>query len=170
MSTENNHESCNIIDVHADKIFAGSYTKKFWKLNYNFKNIVIHLDNVLIPFGVEKYNDKLLLNVELIDDNINNNIISKLESIEKNLYKFLPNLGLTTSIKKSKLGNIIRTHLTKTTEIYILKKNNEKMPIDESNLQNSECEMNLEIKGLWLTENNYGLYITIKTIKINKFN
>ncbi len=44
------------------------------------------------------------------------------------------------------------------------------MPIDESNLQNSECEMNLEIKGLWLTENNYGLYITIKTIKINKFN
>ncbi len=165
-----NQESCNIIDVLTDKIFASLYSKKFWKLNYNFKNINIYLSNVLISFGVEKYNYKLLLNVELFDNNINNNIISKLESIEKYIHKFFNNLGLTTCVKKSKLGHIVRTHMAKTTEIYILKKNNEKMMIDESNLQNAECEIHAEIKGIWVTENNYGLYIVLKSIKVNKFN
>ena len=129
----------------------------------------------------EKYNDKIIINIELENTNTNNNILSKLNKLEENLFNsninmnvinknILKNKGLSSIIKQSKLGNIIRTHLLKNTEIFILKKNGEKIEIDHSNLTNSECDIKLDLKGVWLNDNNYGLYITIKSIKINKFN
>jgi hypothetical protein len=87
--------------------------------------------------------------------------------INKNI---LNNKGILSIIKDSKLGHIIRTHLLKNTEIFILKKNGEKINLDHTNLTNSECDIKLDLKGIWLNDNNYGLYITIKSIKINKFN
>ncbi len=160
----------NLINLAINKIVVTPLNKKFWHLLYNQKCINIHLNNALIPFGVEKYNDKLILNLELFETNENNNIISKIEALENEIQKYFKNMGLTKSLKKSKLGYLVRSHYLKSTECYILKKNGEKMMIDENNLQNSECEFNLLIKGIWINDNNYGLYIIINSIKINKFN
>ena len=160
----------NIDNINSSFIKVFYLNKKFWNLLYNDQIIDIFIDNVLIPFGIEKYNDKLVLNIELLETNMNNNIISKLDAIENEIQKNFKNIGLIKSLKKSKLGYILRTHYMKLSECYILKKNEEKIIIYESNLQNAECAINLSIKGIWVTENNYGLYIIIKSIKINKFN
>lgn len=160
----------NITDININNISVFKLTKSFYNLCHNQKNINIIINNAFIPFGIEKYNDKIILNVELLDNNDNNNIVSKLESLESEIKKYFKNYGIMNTIKKSKLGHIIRTHYLKSTECYILKKNGEKMMIDESNLQNAECNINLLIKGIWINDNNYGLYITVNSIKINKFN
>jgi len=171
----------NILDIdftNKCKLYSGS--KNFYVLQKDNLNIEIRLDNVYLPFGSEKYNDNIIVNFELENTNNNNNILSKLSVLENNIKdgniifeninkNIILSKGLFTSIKKSKLGHIIRTHLLKNTEIYITKKNGEKMFIDHSNLQNSYCDAILDLKGIWLTENSYGFYITIKSIKINKF-
>ena len=126
----------NIIDTSTCNIFVG--TKNFYILQNNNLNIEINLNNVLLPFGSEKYNDKIIINIELENTNTNNNILSKLNKLEENLFNsninmnvinknILKNKGLSSIIKQSKLGNIIRTHLLKNTEIFILKKNGENM-------------------------------------------
>ena len=71
-------EENNIINLPINKILVTSLNKKFWHLLYNQKCISIHINNALVPFGVEKYNDKLVLNIELFETNENNNIISKI--------------------------------------------------------------------------------------------
>ena len=171
----------NIADIdftNKCNIFIG--TKNFYILQKDNNNIEIKLDNVYLPFGSEKYNDKLIVNFELENNNINNNIISKLTGLENNIKdgniifdninkNIILSKGLLSSIKKSKCGNIIRTHLLKNSEIYITKKNGEKMTIDHTNLQHTYCDVNLDLKGIWITENSYGFYITIKSIKITKF-
>jgi hypothetical protein len=155
-------------------------TNKFCPILYNEKNIELNLSNVLLPFGCEKFNDKIILNIELEDNNINNNIISKLSNLETNVTdlnilhnpqtkNLLKNKGYISIIKKSKLGNIIRTHIIKNTQIYITKKNGEKMDIDYINLPNTTCNIKCLIKGCWINENSYGLYIIVNSIEIIKF-
>jgi hypothetical protein len=73
-------------------------------------------------------------------------------------------------LKKSKLGTIIRTHILKNTEIFIKKKDGEKMILDYTNLQNTNCNINCLIQGFWINNNTYGLYIIINNIEIIKFN
>lgn len=160
----------NILEIDTHKLSVFKSGKNFYNLCHNQKNITINIKNGFLPFGIEKFKDKIILNIELLDNNDNNNIISKLESIENEIQNNFKNMGLLKSIKKSKLGHIIRTHFQKSTECYILKKNEEKMIIDETNLTNTECDINLTIKGIWINDNNYGLYITLNNIKINKFN
>ena len=172
----------NILDIiNTTDIFCVLNTKKFGTLTYFDKILTINLSNVLLPFGCEKFNDKLILNIELENNNINNNILSILSQIEDNFknnklksnlqtINNIKNKGFNSILKKSKLGNIIRTHISKSTDIFIKKKNDEKMVIDYSNLTNSNCNIDLFIQGFWTNENSYGLYITVKSIEIIKFN
>ena len=74
----------NIIDTSTCNIFVG--TKNFYILQNNNLNIEINLNNVLLPFGSEKYNDKIIINIELENTNTNNNILSKLNKLEENLF------------------------------------------------------------------------------------
>ena len=156
-------------------------TNKFGTLIYNNKCININLNNVLLPFGCEKFNDKLILNIELENNNQNNNILSILTNVEDNLknQKFssniqtinnLKNKGFNSIIKISKLGYIIRTHIQKNTDIYIKTKKGDKMEIDYMNLNNTNCNINLLLQGFWLNDNMFGLYIIVKSIEILKFN
>jgi hypothetical protein len=172
----------NIVNIDLTNkcnIFNGS--KNFYIIQKDNKNIEIILENVYIPFGSEKYNDKFIVNFELENTNLNNNIISKLISLENNIKNgdiifsninknIILSKGLTPTIKNSKLGHIIRTHLLKNTEIFITKKNGDKLILDHNNLQSANCDAILNLNGLWISENNFGLYITIKSIKITKFN
>lgn len=161
----------NIFDININNLKIFNISKKYYNINDDTnKQIIINNVTCHIPFGVEKFNDKLLLNIELLESNENNNIISKIESIEKFISNKFQNLGLTSCVKKSKLGYLLRTHFLKKTECFILKKNQEKMIIDEINLNLSDAETNLTIKGIWTNDNNYGLYIVVNSVKVIKFN
>jgi len=172
----------NINDIlDTSQIVCILNTTKFGTLTFNKNTIHINLTNVLLPFGCEKYNDKLILNIELENNNINNNIISKLEVLEKNFQNQnlksnlqtinnIKNKGIISVLKKSKLGTIIRSHILKNTNIYIKKKDGEKIEIPYSDLQNTSCNINLLIQGFWINSNTYGLYIIVDNIEILKFN
>lgn len=159
------------IDIAKLSIYNPSKnSKKYFNIAHDGHQITINNLQCHIPFGVEKYNDKLLLNIELVETNENSNILSKIDSIEKLIKSKFPNFGLMPCHKKSKLGCLLRTHYTKNTECFILKKNNEKMMIDKVNLNLADCEVNLSIKGVWFNDNNCGIYITIDSIRVIKFN
>lgn len=163
-------ENMNIENINVDILNIYRVNNKYYNITYNNESITINNLICHVPFGTEKYNDKLLLNIELLDTNFNNNILSKINSIEKYIIKKFPNLGLLSCVKKSKLGHLLRTHFLKNTECYILKKNNDKIIIDETNLNLADCEINLTLKGIWINDNNYGLYFAINSIKVIKFN
>ena len=172
----------NINDIlHTTDILAIISSQKFGTLTYDNKSININLLDVLLPFGCEKFNDKLILNIELENNNQNNNILSILSQIEENLknqniksnhqtINNIRNKGFINIIKKSKLGNIIRTHLQNNTDIFIKKKNGEKITIDSPNLNNTSCNIDVVLQGFWINNNEYGMYIIVKSIEIIKFN
>lgn len=154
--------------------------------NINLTNsspiIKIKLNNIFIPFGLEKFNNKHILNLEF-DKNINthNNYISVLTSLENkiinktyeteiNVESNLVNKSFTKSIKDSILGFILRTHLSDSTEIFILKKDLSKMPIEKENLKGTNVNIELTLKGLWINDEKYGLYWNVNNIQIIKFN
>ncbi len=160
-----------IENVNVDSLIICHSRGKYYNMTDNLnQQIVIKKIECHIPFGIEKFNDKMILNIELCSSNENNNILSKIQSIENSATKKFQNLGLNSVVKKSKLGFIIRTHYLKNTDCFILKKNNEKMMIDEVNLNLSDCEADLTIKGIWTSDNYYGLYIIVNSIKVIKFN
>jgi hypothetical protein len=172
----------NICDIiNTSDVTCILNTNKFGTLTFNKNAIYITLTNILLPFGCEKFNDNLILNIELENNNINNNILSKLENLEENLKNQklnsnlqttnnIKNKGFVSMLKKSKLGNIIRTHILKNSEIFIKKKDGEKMIIDYTNLQNTNCNINALIQGFWINNNTYGLYIIVNNIEVLKFN
>jgi hypothetical protein len=172
------------IELNNKQIKCLPKNKKFISiiLTYSSQIVKIKLNNIFIPFGVEKFNNKHILNLEF-DKNINthNNYISVLSSLENkinnkiydteiNVESILVNKLFTTSLKESILGHILRTHITDSTEIFILKKDLSKMPIDKENLKGTNVNIELTLKGLWVNDEKYGLYWNINNIQIIKFN
>ena len=158
--------------------------KKFISIfdNLTGKALKFKLENIFIPFGAELYNDKYVVNLEFEKtNNTHNNYISVIQSLEKNIMNnnfeteinvngSIINKKFFTSIKDSKLGYILRTHLTKTTEIFILKKNDTKFDLDKENLKGVNANIEIGLKGMWINDESYGFYWNINSIQVTKFN
>lgn len=166
--------------IKINKLTITSFNKNFMRCFINNENLKLLLTNVYLPFGGEKYNDKIIINIELDNQNLHNNIISKLDTLDNKIIEkeydaditsthILNTRGYLKSLKQSKCGYIQRTHLLKNTEIYIEKKNGERIIFDYTNLEKSYCDIEIQLKGIWLTENNYGLYWVVNSIKVLKF-
>jgi hypothetical protein len=166
--------------IKINKLTISSFNKNFMRCFINNDNLKLNLTNVYLPFGGEKYLDKIILNIEFDNQNSHNNIISKLDTIDNKIIEkkydadisashILNTRGYLKSFKESKCGYIQRTHLLKNTEIYIEKKNGEKITMDYTNLDKSYCDIEIQLKGIWLSENNYGLYWIVNKIKVLKF-
>jgi hypothetical protein len=148
-------------------------TKTFINVLSENKKIKFTLNNIVIPFGVEIYNQKELLNIEIQPKNNESyNYISIIESIENKILNskldILKNKNFISSIKDSKYGKILRTHLIKDPEIYIKSKTDTKINLMKSNLKNSESNVNISLKGIWIKDDNYGLYWSLSDCEIIK--
>ena len=154
--------------------------KNFITMTNNNDAITFKIMNALFPFGIEEYKGKRILNCEIsIDKNSTYNILADLNSIELmvkkhefnnapiNVIQSVREKGFMPAIKKSLNGTIIRTHIS-SPDIYILKKNGDKMFIDEINLKGATGIITLTLNGIWLTEDNFGLLFMIKDIQITK--
>jgi hypothetical protein len=173
----------NPIELQNIKLKCTLKNKKFISIidNLNGKIIKFKLENIFLPFGVELYNDKYIINLEFEKtNNIHNNYISIINALEKNILNnnfeteinvnsCIINKKFLTSIKDSKLGYILRTHLIKTSEIFILKKNGEKFYLDKENLKGVISDIEISLKGIWINDEAYGFYWNIDTIQIKKF-
>ena len=163
-----------------NKLSISSFNKNFLRCFINNENLKLYLSNIYLPFGGEKYLDKIIINIEFDNENIHHNIVSKLDTIDNKILEkkyeadiasqfILNTRGYMKSLKESKCGHIQRTHLLKNTDIYIGKSDGEKINIDYSSLKKTYCDIEIQLKGIWLTENNYGLYWVVNSIKVLKF-
>ena len=172
----------DIIELNSKELKCVLKNKKFINVFCPLETIRIKLENIFIPFGVETYNNKYILNLEFeMKSNTHNNYISTLSNLEKkiinksyqtevNIESCLVNKKFLTSLKPSILGNILRTHISDTTKIYILKKDSSKMQLDKENLKGTNVNIELTLKGIWINDDTYGFYWNVGKTQIIKFN
>jgi hypothetical protein len=123
----------------------------------------LKLVDVRCPFGVEEFNKKLYLNVELKKDNYDHQSIMKdIKLIETYLLK---------DSNKEKISNIKNDILFKLTIPQMNKKIlcttfYEKKIVPVYEVKGQICDIIIEINTIWEYENNTGVQMTIKTINI----
>ena len=174
-------EIVNLIDFNNKQLRCVLKNKKFISI-FAPETIKFKLENVFLPFGVESFNNKYILNLEFeSSSNLHNNYISTLSTFEKkilekkyeteiNIESLLINKKFLSSIKDSKLGKIVRAHISDSTNVFILKKDSSKMNIDKENLKGTSTNIELTLKGLWVNDNSYGFYWNVNSVQITKFN
>jgi hypothetical protein len=160
-----------------------------YRFSYNSSKLKIQINNIYLPFGKESYNKKDIINCEITNnDNTNNNIIHDAIFLEKifdnfskeddNRDKTLPFIkipfdflkevkykSLLSTIKKSLNGYILRTHMTKNTEIYKKSLNN-KIFLKSSELKDKYANIEVELSNIWVFQNSYGFVWNINKIEV----
>ena len=144
--------------------------KKNYRIRYSaVDKLIINISNAYSPFGIEKYNKKDILNIELTNNsNINNNIISLIKEIDN----YFLNLGEIKSefknfIYTSPIKNIsdekinIRCHLSNKLKIKTKDNNPESFILKKKNFK-----IELEFSSIWLFNESYGIVLTINSIDL----
>jgi hypothetical protein len=161
--------------------FMKTNGKKKDNINYlildNAKKITISLKNINIPFGVELYKNKKVINIEINDKDSNDlyNECIEILSFEKYLSekKFNNQFNITNdvmekqyyhNIRQSLKGYIIRCYI-ENAKIYTIQ-NDYEILINDDCLKNTKCDVILELGNLWINEINYGIIWYIKEIQI----
>lgn len=150
--------------------------ENFYKIlkKENGKNEELTLESPIInlPFGIEKYKSKEILNLE-IDDN---DFLKLLEELEKIFNKLcieelnLENDKMVSCVhKKKNYKSLLRINIKKSkhfilTECFEGEKN---VPIYNIEI-NNKARIIFNIGGIWVHENNYGLYLSAKKIFLMK--
>jgi hypothetical protein len=153
-----------------DKI--GEYNKSFSIYSTENKKILMQLKNVVMPFGLEKYKSSNILNIN-IDSEINDehiiyyNLINSLENELKHLVidKTFENKKYSCCLKKTINGFILRTHIYKKPDIYIML-GKYKNSLTFAELKKSTANIDIELSLVWLFDDKYGILWTVKNIEI----
>ena len=140
--------------------------------NIKFKSVRMH-----IPFGIEKYNSKFILNLEFYDYDKNNytyNQIMEIKNLELyfkdlldkkislSLKEDLENKTFCSSIKERKNSFLLRTHLKVQKKNIISEFKKKDKFIELNSLKNSYGQFQIELKSLWISKDQYGLVWVIK--------
>jgi hypothetical protein len=124
---------------------------------------LIKLTSVKCPFGIEEFNKKLYLNVELKKDDYDHQTILKdILNIETYLLK---------DTNKEKLSNIKNHVLLKLTVPQIRNKILAKCFKDQKeisffDIKGCVCDIIIEINSIWQFENKSGVSFTVKTVNV----
>ena len=145
--------------------------KKNFRIRYNcVDNLAFKIKEVYSPFGIEKYNNKDILNLELVNDsNINNNLISLIKEIDNYFSELhITNTNFTDLNYMSPIKNIsenkiqIRTHVSNKLKIKTKKDSPYNIVI-----KNNRFQIELEFSSIWVYNMNYGIVLTVNVIDMN---
>lgn len=138
----------------------------------------IRLEKVFIPFGVEFYNKKQILNLELYPhkNNVHNNLYSLLLALEQEfsdkivhnyeLKNDIVNLKYHSFIKQNDNSSIhVRTYMSTNPDIYTFV-GKFKEQITQSSIKGTHCNVELELGTLWMNATNFGVIFYVKEIQI----
>lgn len=183
-------QSPDIIEIDLNKLKFKKLKEKTVVTNYlitNFENkkYTIVLEDVDIPFGVETYEKKHILNIEINQKKNNKHYnyfaaISGFESTltdSKNvkyekLARDIEGKGYYPNIRESKGGHIIRCHIFTTPSVfqmvsgkdkYIKNIKDKRSMLD---VEKVKANVELELGTFWVNDNNYGYLWYVKTIEI----
>jgi hypothetical protein len=124
---------------------------------------LIRLTNVKCPFGIEEFNKKIYLNVELKKDDYDHQTILKdIINIETYLLK---------DTNKEKISNIKNNVLFKLTipqmrNKILAKCFKDKKEINFFDLKGTICDIIIEINSIWQFEAKTGVQFTVKTVNV----
>ena len=136
----------------------------------NLRTIEKEIKNILLPFGLEEFKSKYLVNFELSKKK-DLDIINLIKLLESKILDIFPknndSLNVSSILKSTKnndkvlcKGNIRKTKNTITTKYYF---NGQPISIFELE-KNILCKILIEISGIWKFKNKLGLFINIKKI------
>jgi len=176
----------NIEDIDWTKILLRPIKNLGYKFSYNMSKLIIKTPELHIPFGIELYNRKEILNFSLIDNNNErHNFIHYIKTLEKIFEEisnkkspllpfikfppdFIKDINQKENVKTLRSSNnsyLLRTHLSKNTEIIKLN-NNKKIYIEKKDILNKKCSCELELSRIWIYKNKYGLLWNVNKIVI----
>jgi hypothetical protein len=171
----------DIEKIDFSKIFL-STDRKGYRFSYDRKSFKIEIPDCDIPFGIELYNKKEILNINIYDNtedtNKKINLVSYLKLLEKIYEQFsnkqsetktLPFVNLpigftkevsgkefSTTIKPGHKGGVfLRTHLAKDIKVYKLD-GDKKVECLRTEIKGKRCSLVLELNSLWMYGTKYG--------------
>jgi hypothetical protein len=140
--------------------------KNTYRIRYGGVNkIILKVPEVYSPFGIEKYNNKEILNLEFdYNNNDKYNILAQIKSIDNYFLQFkerdeFKDLNYMSPIKELS-GNKISLRCHVSNKLNFKTKNSLEVPVIKKNKFNIE----LEFTSIWKYNENYGLLITINTV------
>ena len=169
--------SSDLIDLSTSSLIFKKTKTNYVIYNSFNKKHQIKLNNVFIPFGMEKYGKLFILNIELnpTDNNTHYNYYSILSQFEEDLknkqfnnqqlINDLNGKDYSCNLRNSKCGNIIRTHVSgfpKSSSIV----NGIKCEYESRNIKKaSRINVILELGTIWISDNSYGFSWNVKELE-----
>lgn len=153
-----------------DKI--GEYNKSYSIHSNDNKKIILNLQNIIIPFGVENYKSSKILNID-IDVKKNEehllyfNMINELENELRTHFidPLFEHKKYVSCLKEHTNGFTLRTHIYTKPEIYIML-GKYKNSLSFSELKRSIANIDIELSLVWLFDDKYGIVWTVKNIEV----
>ena len=146
-----------------------NFYKLFREVNNNPKPIRINLNNVRIPFGIEEYKNKYILNFEMNDSENCIEYMDTIKKLEKNIGKLIEEDDIIIKSvlrEREDLPILSRAYVKKNKHKFITVYKEEDKELSLFNLEkNCFCEVVLEISGIWKYKNTTGLYMNVISIK-----
>lgn len=183
-------KSPDLIEIDLNKLKFKKLKTKTDVTNYlitNFENKkhTIILEDIDIPFGVETYEKKHILNIEINPKKNNQqyNYFAIISHFEKELAssenikyeklaRDIEGKGYYPNMRESKGGYIIRTHIFNTPEVFAMVSGKDKsiknIKDKRSMLDVTKIRANVELElgTFWVNDNNYGYLWYVKQIEV----
>lgn len=156
-----------------DEILISSEKSNFYKLftsvNDNPKPIRLILDKVNIPFGMEEYNNKYVINFEMNDSENCIRYMETIKKLEKNIGNLIENenIDIKSALKeRDDLPILSRAYVKKNrNKIITVYKEDDKECSIFSMTKNIFYQVEIEISGIWKYNNTGGLFLNIISLK-----
>jgi len=155
-----------------DNIIIREGKKNFYQINVKdgeeYKNLMFRLKDCYLPFGLETYNKKYLINFEV---DISSEFHTLIRTLEKKLCELIEidDLELKSVFhKKPKYNLLCKAHLKSNDNMIITKYilNDKEISVFEI-CKCIKYNLELEISGIWVFKDTCGLYINITNISTN---
>ena len=144
-----------------------SFYRLLIKKNKKTTMIKKDINNVKVPYGLEEYKGKYLVNFELSNEK-DIELINLIKLLENKIKDIFGNqeIKIKKILKETKDGVLVKGNVKKTKNVIVTKyfANNEEKPIFDLS-KNSIVKLSLELSGIWKFKNTCGLFINIKTIR-----
>ena len=138
--------------------------------SYKYKLLELQVNNCYLPFGIEEYNNKYLINFEVDISSEFHKLIRKLESKLNELVEIVDCPLELKSVfhKKPKYKLLCKAYIKKTNNTFISKYllNNKETSIFDLE-KGKKYNLELVISGIWIFKNTIGIYIHLKKISIS---
>lgn len=157
-----------------DNILISDESSNFFKLfrseNNNTKPIRLFINNIVIPFGLEEYKNKYIINFEINDTS--KEFENFIRNLERNIPEYIENEDIdikSVFYKKQNFPLMCRGNIKMNRNKFItIYRNNENKEMSLFDLKKKlTYDLELEVSGIWKYRNTSGIYINIISLKDN---